>query len=57
MSMSLIVAFSFARAAGRENYKTLSYKTLPSEEEIVVIFAILVACPYLVKGIAALIAG
>ena len=95
--MSLIVAFSFARAAGRENYKTLSYKTLPSEEEIialstagvwsivmgvffaiaqknedkekarkmiknyviglVVIFAILVACPYLVKGIAALIAG
>ena len=39
MSMSLIVAFSFARAAGRENYKTLSYKTLPSEEEIIALSA------------------
>ena len=39
MSMSLIVAFSFARAAGRGNYKTLSYKTLPSEEEIIALSA------------------
>ena len=39
MSMSLIVAFSFARAADRENYKTLSYKTLPSEEEIIALSA------------------
>lgn len=39
MSMSLIAAFSFARAAGRENYKTLSYKTLPSEEEIIALSA------------------
>ena len=39
MSMSLIVAFSFAKAAGRENYKTLSYKTLPSEEEIIALSA------------------
>ena len=37
--MSLIVAFSFARAAGRKNYKTLSYKTLPSEEEIIALSA------------------
>ena len=39
MLMSLIVAFSFARAAGRENYKTLSYKTLPCEEEIIALSA------------------
>ena len=34
MSVSLFVAISFVKAAGREDYKTFSYKTLPSEEEI-----------------------
>ena len=38
-SASLFVTVSFAKTADGESYKTLSYKTLPSEEEIIALSA------------------